>query len=92
MMTMENSFGDLFNSLNSKDKSEISVSDFETSREGFILYLDDEEFNKISKSDIAVFNHYTGQYRIFEFSEQVNENEKIFKVDNIFLKFLRINA
>ena len=89
---MENSFGDLFNSLNSKDKSEISVFDFETSREGFILYLDDEEFNKISKSDIAVFNHYTEQYRIFEFSEQVNENEKIFKVDNIFLKFLRINA
>lgn len=85
-MNAENNFDDLFNYLNDGFiKDEKIIDSFQFSKEGFILYLNENEFNSIRKSDIVIFNHITKQYRIFKFVNEGN-NEKSFQIDKIFLK------
>ena len=85
-MNAENNFYDLFNYLNDGFiKDEKIIDSFQFSKEGFILYLNEDEFNSIRKTDIVIFNHMTKQYRIFKFINEDN-NEKFFQNNKIFLK------
>lgn len=85
-MNAENNFDDFFNYLNNGFiKDEKIINSFQFSKEGFILYLNEDEFNSIRKTDIVIFNHITKQYRIFKFVNEDND-EKFFQIDKIFLK------
>lgn len=85
-MKVENNFDDFFNYLNNGFiKDEKIINSFQFSKEGFILYLNEDEFNSIRKTDIVIFNHMTKQYRIFKFVNE-GDNENFFQIDKIFLK------